>query len=1653
MTSPVARARCFHHVIRHWARICPEKVAFYYLPDGERVSHTLTYGDLDIRARQVAMLLQENGLTRQPVLLQFRPGTDFIIAFFGCLYAGAIAISAYPPASNRSKSDRLGKLMTSSQATTIFTNEETHDDLIREGFDNAYRVLCLEQSAGNAQAQWEEPTLKGEDIAFLQYSSGSTGDPKGVIVTHRNIMSNQQAIQEGMGNGPHTVFASWLPLFHDMGLIGNVMQPLYLGVSCWLMPPMAFLQKPARWLRLISEQGVTCTGGPDFAYRLCVDSVSEAERENLDLSRWDVAYNGAEPVRSETVIRFQQTYQAYGLRPEAVYPCYGLAEATLFVTGKGVSPAVTIELADRDKLSAGTFHPTTESSAHVLVGSGTVWGGMEVAIVEPNQLRQLDERQVGEIWLRGENVTGGYWNSPSSNEALLSLLEGDSGGKWLRSGDLGFFNNGQLFVTGRLKEVLIVRGRNHYPQDIEATIQAASPTFVDGNGVAFTDGDELVVIQEIRRSALRRYDGQASLLAARKAVADKHGLSLSRLIAVKPGTVAKTSSGKLRRQYMRDRWRQGDIVGFGEATLPASDAQQTVAHSPLMAMLQEKGYRPAPEQSLSMLGFDSLQRLEMHTRLERVLERAIPVSLLLDDLPLATLETNLAVLPVTPSVPDCVPTLAITPWQEAIWLHQELQVDTACYNLAATLSIDPALSVGSVTCALVNVATAHPQLCARLTGDGWQVTEPGPVDVIDTDGWSTWCRQAWIAAFRARPFNLFETVPWRCALLRQAQGKNQLVLVGHHIALDFNGAQQLLKDVQLALEGKPLAPAIPLDHALGVLHASARPEMRADPAWLAAIATAPDAIDFHLPAGRNETVASLRQALGRDEALALRQFAHENGITLPVLLSAAFAALLARYSEESCITLGIPVSVRPESLNHWVGNAVNILPLPLQISTESTISTLIAQAQEQMRQLLNHRFLPYTALLAQVRERDPQRSTLYHAVLSCPTGADADHVPAFIPGSAAQSAFSLLAIPTRDTLTLELEFDPAQCDLACAERLLAHLRQWLAEATPASRVAEINYLTLPEQARAGLLGCVTDVSTTCSIIAGFNQQLATQPDAIAVEDGEGQCSYQQLAALAGEYLHALRQRQVQPGENIGLSMPRNRHLPAAMLAIHAAGASYVPLDLAYPPARLALMLEDSQCRLVMTAEAGHFRDYAILSPVAGTLSQGQALPEPDQESVAYVLYTSGSTGRPKGVQVTHANVGRLLAWAQATFSSQERARVLASTSICFDLSVFELFVPICLGTCCVIVERVLSLADTPVDVSLINTVPSAIDALLQADAFPTRARVALVAGEPFRQALVERLLARHALPRLFDLYGPTEDTVYSTCAQRTVGGEETIGHPLPGTRAWILDENEMPVAEGLPGELWLAGGKLSRGYLARPELNEMLFRVPAVLAHIETRAYRTGDRVKRLPDGRLKYLGRRDHQIKLNGYRIETGEIERRLLAMPHIQQAVVGVVADALGQSQLTAWYVAGGDAPETAHFQQQLAQMMPVWMMPTRWMRLEALPQTPNGKTDRRALPIPDERQSTDNPLQGEHENWLATHWQSVLGVMPTRRDAHFISLGGNSLMAIQLRQRLNLALRCEVPAALVLNHRILSEQAQALAGWLESQASQDDVEEYSI
>ena len=682
-------------VARYRAAEQDQKPAYTFLTDGANQERHLTYGELDQRARALAAFLQDAGMAGERALLFYPPGLDFICAFFGCLYAGVVAVPTYPPVNRQmmaqvepivkdagpkailTTADIASKLKTVLSIQSIGKKSlfrfighgiEKYFPIFKQlGSDNS-RIIATDRIDTDLDQMWQSPDLNSDSLAFLQYTSGSTSQPKGVMVSHGNIMYNQNLIQNYFQQPKGVVFASWLPQYHDMGLIGNILHPFYMGGFSVVFSPFEFLKKPLNWLTAISKYKAHTSGAPNFAYELCVRKVSAEDKKNLDLSSWQVAYNGAEPIRHATLENFADYFAECGLEKSALFPCYGLAEGTLIVAGGKLQKSPVYLTCDKEGLKEDrvqTVDPE-DPAATVLVGSGTAFDRQNVCVVEPEECIQLGDNEIGEIWVSGPSIAQGYWNNPDSTRQTFQAKIRNSGdGPFMRTGDLGFLRDGNLFITGRIKDLIIIRGQNYIPSDIEYTAESSHANIRKGCTAAFSlqsDGEETVAVVCEIRTKVNKAELKDLVAVVLRDITDTHGINAARIVLIKARTIPKTTSGKIRRKMCKMallnnklavvyQWQDkkgAESVG-GQAPQPTKDGVETnkgesrtskevygwllerINTSSADAITMEN----LKEKSLADTGLDSVDQVELVTDFEEKFDCVVDIDELMQTTSLA----------------------------------------------------------------------------------------------------------------------------------------------------------------------------------------------------------------------------------------------------------------------------------------------------------------------------------------------------------------------------------------------------------------------------------------------------------------------------------------------------------------------------------------------------------------------------------------------------------------------------------------------------------------------------------------------------------------------------------------------------------------------------------------------------------------------------------------------------------------------------------------------------------------------------------------------------------------------------------------------------------------------------------------------------------
>ena len=1026
--------------------------------------------------------------------------------------------------------------------------------------------------------------------------------------------------------------------------------------------------------------------------------------------------------------------------------------------------------------------------------------------------------------------------------------------------------------------------------------------------------------------------------------------------------------------------------------------------------------------------------------------------------------------------------------QQRLWILHQLEPESPAYNESIAERLRGTLNVAALQHALTEIVARHEVLRTTIAMVGQEpvqtITDPCVVELPTIDlrtesdaSREEAARRILVETIR-RPFALARDLPLRALLLRLTDHEHMLLVVIHHMACDgWSGTifRRELGILYTAFASGQVSPLAELsvqyqDYAEWQRLGGQSEALATHTAYWKQQLDGVAALQLPLdrPRPPTQTFNGTRQStiLPKEMVDDLRAVGRREDATLFMTLLAAFQVVLHRYTGQQDIAVGSPMANRTQpELENLIGFFVNTLVLRTHFTDNPSFQKLLRRVRATALDAYAHQQVPFEKL---VEELHPQRtlshSPLFQVMFSLqtlpPMGLELlglETSPVEVRAGTAKFDLSLYLVGADqdDQLRVIIEYNTDLFDDATITRMLKHYQRIVQGIVqnPGQRITELPLSTDAEQQQLLVEWNDTkrDYPRDRCVHQLFEAQVERTPEAVAVVYEAEQLTYRELNARANQLAHYLRKLDVGPEVLVGLCVERSLEMVVGILGILKAGGVYVPLDPTYPQDRLAFMLQDAHVTVLLTQAHLLAQLPVPQCPVLCVdrdreiIAQERAIAPPVRVSVdnlAYVLYTSGSTGQPKGVAIAQRNVAAFLAWAHTTFSPKELSRVLASTSLCFDLSVFELFAPLTSGGTVVVVDTALALAHAapPVEVTLLNTVPSAIAELLRLQRIPPTVQTINLAGELLPTTLVDQLYASTAAQRVYDLYGPSEATTYATYTLRRVGGPQTIGRPIQNTQVYVLDAYLHPVPIGVVGEVYIGGDGVARGYLNRPELTAEKFLPDPFCREPSARLYKTGDLARYLPDGNLEFLGRIDHQVKLRGYRIELGEIETVLGEHPAVREAVVIAREDQPGDKRLVAYLVpTHPQLPTVSELWSFLHSKLPDYMIPSACVLLDTLPLTPNGKIDRQALPCPDH----SRPALEAHycaartptEGLLVEIWAEVLKLDTIGAHDNFFALGGHSLLATQVVARINKRVQIAVPLRALFECQTVAALAQLL------------------
>lgn len=1781
--------KTYIHAFRSQVEKRPDAEALIFLENGDEASARVTYQQLDDRAQAIAGALQACAPAGERVLLQLAPGPDFVAGFLASLYAGTIAVPT-PQASSDRNLERVSAIANDCTPAIVLADQgfmsKHAGNLQRDpvaGKATWLNINAIDSVSPSSVTHFEAIS---DGTAFLQYTSGSTSDPKGVKVTNENLVANMEQIAEAFGHSANTPMLSWLPMYHDMGLIGGLLQPLFTGTFTVLMPPMKFVQKPIRWLRAISRFRPHTSGAPNFAYDLCISRTQPAERVGLDLSSWKAAFNGAEPVRAETLENFAAAYAEFGFRAESHYPNYGLAEATLIATGgsKRELPVVRKFIADELDRGQATPLPPLQGNQYgaantrVLVSSGRTVKHQEIRIVDPDFQTTHPEGEVGEIWLRGPNIARGYWNktdqtyqtfrgrladTPQENRTSeQDDIEATTRGvaEYLRTGDLGFLLDGELFVTGRRKDLIIHYGRNIYPQDIEAAA-ACHPAFPRGAAAAFNVADDaadgIALVQQIDRRYMDLTSQELDKLAEQiwEAVWLAEEIPLKTISLVRPNGIKKTSSGKIMRRAILQAFQENELpeVHRYSQNSPLTDeasseamvmknsgrssgakisgrkntglksgniGRQSVLLQNLRKFISESLELPltnlVPEMSLHKIGLDSLEATLLAHRVETAFGAPIPPSAFLRGMTLGDLASNLAASGArTVALPEnstlqqanvqtaATKDAALSPMplsrgQEALYFIQKMEPTSSTYNVNATMHLHSWIHGEIVRDALRDLCKRHPLLRSKIYLNRGRpyfrfLDDPAPplntIELVDAD------RASVMEAVEHEchePMQIEEERLFRATLFRHSEGST-LLLTYHHLICDGISVDLAFQELDMLVSARAENRKISLPAPGNVSRHLGFEEKALSGVggyetlqyWLHKLEGAPT--QLLLPFAKSNSTkpqsqlgASCQFTLSPLIIEKLHGLAKQASVTPFAILQTAFQILIGRYTGMSDFLIGSVSSIRQSAeQEHAVGYLVNPIVLRANIQNDSSFLKNLENVRDVLGEALDHQLMPFNMLVEQINpERRSERTPLVQ--ITCgytrlsytkdkAATSEADGLAYLTPVFQAQQEeaydLGLQFFEIDGEIQGHLTFNTAVYAEENIVRMADHFRVLLENALDQPDAAIDRLELLPEREAAWLkqryslsaIPPLAEEEIYRPIHDLVSDQMRKTPDAAAVEKGAERLSYRELDQRAERIAQQLLREGIKRGDIVGLLSRHDFTLPEACLGIMKIGAAYTPLSPDHPTDRNNYIISDCAIKVVLALgdaekELTGSLNAKIITPSPEIIAGQKLMADAaiDLTDIAYVIYTSGSTGQPKGVSVPHGAIVRRLLWKCSLMGITTNFRVLQSISPGFDPSVWELFSPLINGGCVVMappdIQRSLSLFVKTLmssEISAFSCVPSFLKPLIDHPEFSqcTALKHVICGGEPLNGE-VARQFNKVSNARLHHFYGPTEAAIFAThfeCRGELADGRLPIGRPVENTTIRVVTDAGHPAPIGTPGELYIGGQCLATGYINDEQRTANSFIRDPLGLEPKALFYRTGDLVRFESDGELVFLGRRDEQIKLRGFRIEPVEIESALESIKGVLQAAITVKPTEDGSGILIGHIACAKDAPDDTTVRAELVKSLPRHMIPTVFVRSDALPLSSSGKVDRTALPEPEIQLvavDLDNPPpRTETETKLALIWQELLDAPSIGVRSNFFDLGGHSLLALQLLTRIEEEFSVRLPAMTVFEKPTLAALGTAI------------------
>lgn len=1638
----VMHENSIHEILKQRAHLTPYKIAFRFLKEKENYYESINYKELYAKSVAISYALldckKNTSLEQTKVLLLFPSGLDFIAAFFGCLNAGYIAIPTSLPQGKRSL-ERLSGIIGNCKPSVILSDKKTYNAFSNKGISFEQNIEWIATDDVEIDDTSTLPLLDLPKIAFIQYSSGSTSTPKGVMVSHENILANQSMIKQSFMHSEKNSIVGWLPLFHDMGLIGNILHPIYIGIPCTLMSPVAFLQKPIRWLEAISTFKATTSGAPNFAYDLCASRIDLDSKKKLDLSSWTVAFNGSEKIHIETLERFEKAFRLCQFKKSTFFSCYGLAEATLLVTGTQVGFAPKVLEIDQKifeeegKIKSSSF--ATSTLRYVSVGRPPAGS---LAIVHPETYVELPYNTEGEIWVSGDHVALGYLNQKKLTQTTFEATPVGKHTKFLRTGDLGFIDKeGELFVCGRLKELIILRGRNVHPQDVERSILNLFDEFQENGIAAFShlsnQEEKLVVVCEIKRTWLKKINSSELKQRLVQHISSEFQAQLFDVLFIKTNRLPKTSSGKIQRLKAKSLYELEQFEPIETSEYKSKVKNQTQLQSELCSLLKIEINDPSIP--LSSFGIDSLQAIEIQSFILDHYKIEISFEKILFQMSINDLENELLSSNATENPTQLPTSFPLSQQQKRLWFLQKNTHSQIAYNIALPLKISGKLNLEKLEGVIKQLTEIHSSLSCSFFTDGQnephqRIENLKKLPLFTHNSVNTHDIKQKLDEIAAIPYDLSSSPLFRIDVFKTSPIDFILVFSAHHIIADLWSMGVLLKDFLNLYHGvkKNTSPQstsfyLKVQDENKYLRSNQKKENLAfwEQLISSCIIKSPFSYDYMQKGALSFIGNYLTFEVHSELHKKIKSIALKNQLTPFHLLFAAYYLFLRKISNQPNQIIGTTFSGRPHA--NWskvIGFFANPMPFPIQLPKEVSFLDVAKEVKATTDKIYPHSSIPFSSLLDHLIERkvirySPSKHPLFSTMFVMQT------VPSF------SKYENFLTFPNDSEKSLEFkEFSVSpfnwrpktslyDASLFVTETEGSFLAHW-----------EYNNTLFKKETIQDFCSCFLETLEFCTqnpmalsnnyepvkasfpsksgtLAEQFESILEISKHSIAISDDFNQYSFDFINQKSNQLAAFFYASGINPHDIVGIHFDYSIELICVVTSLIKLGVTFVPLDPKLNSHRKNHILKSSKTKFLISDQLlplNFTLNTIEINSINQINSSFSFYPKNTASSaIAYILYTSGSTGEPKGVMVSHHSLLNYLHQINEHYPLASPLKFAGFTSLSFDLSLTALFYPLLFGGSLQLYKRREDLSVTLENLlkndslTHLKLTPSHLETISNFEKLPKNLKTIIIGGEQLSFQLTEPLFKLNPNLVIINEYGPTETTIGVTFFKFTLEnikhGPAPIGSPFPIVSLKV----------DTSGDLSVSGPLTSYGYFNNPAHTAEVF-TPVEDGY---REYHTGDLVKESNDnlGELIYIGRYDRQIKTSGFRVDLSEIENALYSIPCVRQCIV-----TFKSNQINCYYILK-ERTSKDEIHKQLSYLLPPYMHPQSYIECFVFPQTTNGKIDVERLPPPKKNysQRSIGVPETEEQKALLTTWSKVFKVDTISIYDNFFELGGDSIKAIQI------------------------------------------------